>query len=364
MSLDDRVSRLIQRIYAGIVDEREWAGAMDEVVAVTGTRWLLSSITNVDNGSYDRLGWHGGTGETSFAIGIEEFQRGETAPDPTIAWVTRNPNARYCDSRQALEDAPDYSASSFIKWDKARFGTEYWLCGFTPPSHGLSFTLSIHPHEGPVTKAQARLFSLLYEHAENAAAIYIRPPWLLGTSEPCFLLNRGGQVIWCNEAAEQLLSASSAVLLRTGRLGLRDAKADAMFQRALASVQIEEAPTPGGGMVRIEGAAGEPPLIAVVRAARHGPSFVQSLGPAALVRIVDTRGPMGHDDESAWRQAFGLTAAEARLARALIASDDGLKGAARMLGIAHATARVQLARIFDKLGVRSQSQLIRLLARL
>lgn len=63
------------------------------------------------------------------------------------------------------------------------------------------------------------------------------------------------------------------------------------------------------------------------------------------------------------RQSFGLTAAEIRLARTL---RDGrsLKEAADELGVSHNTVRNQLRAIFDKMGVKRQSDLIRALTEL
>ena len=61
--------------------------------------------------------------------------------------------------------------------------------------------------------------------------------------------------------------------------------------------------------------------------------------------------------------AFGLTAAETRVAT-LIGS--GLSGpqAAQVLGVAPATVKTHLARCFEKLGVRSQVELARMLSAL
>jgi DNA-binding CsgD family transcriptional regulator len=66
---------------------------------------------------------------------------------------------------------------------------------------------------------------------------------------------------------------------------------------------------------------------------------------------------------TALQTAFGLTAAEARVAT-LIGS--GLSGpqAAQVLGVAPATVKTHLARCFEKLGVRSQVELARMLSAL
>lgn len=59
--------------------------------------------------------------------------------------------------------------------------------------------------------------------------------------------------------------------------------------------------------------------------------------------------------------SFDLTPAQARLAL-VITQGKGLKAAARELGISVHTAHTQLAQLFDKTGVRRQSDLVRLLA--
>ena len=71
--------------------------------------------------------------------------------------------------------------------------------------------------------------------------------------------------------------------------------------------------------------------------------------------------PEAPADAAALRAAFGLTAAEARLA-VLVGAGTGLPEAAARLGVSRETARTHLARCFDKTGVRSQAALARLVA--
>jgi DNA-binding CsgD family transcriptional regulator len=61
------------------------------------------------------------------------------------------------------------------------------------------------------------------------------------------------------------------------------------------------------------------------------------------------------------REAYGLTAAEARLA-ACLARRPGLVAAAKELGIAHETARQHLKRILLKTGCSGQPELVAMLA--
>ncbi len=88
---------------------------------------------------------------------------------------------------------------------------------------------------------------------------------------------------------------------------------------------------------------------------RHG-------GEAALVLLGDPRGPERRD-AAEMLQLSGLTAAEARLG-ALVGVGLGAREAANELGISEHTARSTLKTVYDKLGIRKQSELGHLVARL
>lgn len=61
---------------------------------------------------------------------------------------------------------------------------------------------------------------------------------------------------------------------------------------------------------------------------------------------------------------FGFTAAEARVAEALMSGDQNLRRAADRVGVSYETARVHLKKLLEKTGTHSQSQLARLLSKI
>lgn len=83
---------------------------------------------------------------------------------------------------------------------------------------------------------------------------------------------------------------------------------------------------------------------------------------AALVLLADPHGTERRDAVQLL-QLFGLTAAEARLA-ALVGCGMAPKAAAIELGISEHTARSTLKTVYDKLGIKKQSELGHLVARL
>ena len=99
-------------------------------------------------------------------------------------------------------------------------------------------------------------------------------------------------------------------------------------------------------------------LLAYVMPLEHG----QHGGEAALVLLGDPRGPERRD-AAQMLQLFGLTAAEARLG-ALVGVGLGAREAAVELKISEHTARSTLKTVYDKLGIKKQSELGHLVARL
>ncbi|WP_027165779.1 helix-turn-helix transcriptional regulator [Mesorhizobium sp. WSM3224] len=82
----------------------------------------------------------------------------------------------------------------------------------------------------------------------------------------------------------------------------------------------------------------------------------------AVLLLTDLRS-LERPDALRLRAAFGLTAAEARLA-ARLASGDGINAAAIALGISRETARTQLRAVFAKTNTHRQAELATLVARL
>jgi DNA-binding CsgD family transcriptional regulator len=81
--------------------------------------------------------------------------------------------------------------------------------------------------------------------------------------------------------------------------------------------------------------------------------------PAAIVFVTDPeRTPLPSDHEI--RALFGLTMAEARLARTL-ADGLSLETAASRLGVRVGTVRTRLKSIFEKTGCHRQADLVRLI---
>lgn len=184
---------------------------------------------------------------------------------------------------------------------------------------------------------------------------------------PTLLLDRGGRISHANPAAEALLRQRDG--LTTDREGgLRLAAVLPAETKALSRAVTEALSVAAGGdevlrpPLRLTRPSGLPPLT-VMLVPLPPPAFALwelTESARALVLVIDPALQPLASAEAAGA-AFGLTAAEARVA-VLIAG--GLSGpqAAAALGIALTTVKTHLSRCFDKTGVRSQLGLVRLLA--
>ncbi len=164
-------------------------------------------------------------------------------------------------------------------------------------------------------------------------------------AEPIVLLiDLDRRLIDASATAELLLAEETTLERSFGRLAAKSQRDMMRIDRAL-----NEARWRGMASLRMAGGAFEADVVRL-GADRRSPRF--------LILSRQAEGA-GRSERAAKR--FGLTPAENRLLQCLL---DGLalKEAALRLGVARTTARTHLQRIFDKTGVRRQTELQRVIA--
>jgi DNA-binding CsgD family transcriptional regulator len=186
---------------------------------------------------------------------------------------------------------------------------------------------------------------------------------------PALLLDGRARIVHANPAAEALLRERDGLISVADdslKLSAVLPEEGAALSRVLArALRVAEGSSDAlGEPLRVTRLSGAAPLL-VVPVPLPPPAFpLWELSESArvLVLIVDPS-TRNRAAASALRTTFGLTNAEARVA-VLVGS--GLSGpqAAQALRIAPATVKTHLARCFEKMGIRSQVELARLLAAL
>jgi DNA-binding CsgD family transcriptional regulator len=174
------------------------------------------------------------------------------------------------------------------------------------------------------------------------------------------LIDWKGTVTRINARAAALIGPD--LCIRRGMLRAQDTGSDRELQNLIQQLR---------SMCLSRG--GRPPGRVFIRRDGHAPLVIEALPVAglaadafrsarAMLVITDLEGRQAPPEE-ALRGAFGLTAAEAKLA-ALLASGETLDAVADKLRIAKETARARLKAVFAKTEVHRQSELVALLARL
>jgi DNA-binding CsgD family transcriptional regulator len=220
------------------------------------------------------------------------------------------------------------------------------------------FTREEAPRLAALNPHLARMIRLSERFALGQASAQMAMLDRLGCA--AVLLDRSGHVRGMNRQADALMGEGIAVC--RGVLRAADAPSDRDLRRLLEWA--------GSGPLS---RSAPPPRHVVVQRAGRRALVVEALPVAGLaadcfgqacvllaITDLEARSPL---PEALLRSAFGLTAAEARLA-ARLGAGERLEDAAGALGITKNTARVQLRAVFAKTGTSRQPELVALLARL
>lgn len=233
----------------------------------------------------------------------------------------------------------------------------------------------------PFGAADTALLHTLYPHLERALRLYAAQKrqeaeravyedtidhFVLGS----VLLDGMLAVLRVNKAAATIIEAHPGIAIARARLRLADPalrrELDGALARALAA-SAGDAHERRGELVRLDTPGGKPLglLVYPVSQARyyqgaHAPSVIVYL--TDLARKLDVLQPTRESSQALVAQLFGLTPQEARLAL-LLADGCTLAAAAQQIGVAEAAARNYSKRIYAKMGIGSQSDIVRLVYR-
>jgi DNA-binding CsgD family transcriptional regulator/PAS domain-containing protein len=175
------------------------------------------------------------------------------------------------------------------------------------------------------------------------------------------LLDSAGRIMFANRTAEEILRAHDGLTTDHKELfGARIDDTSALRTLIAASVATSGGEGTGaGGLVLIGRPSGRSPLRVLVTPVARRHALMGSAGAAACVFITDPeRSPVPAAVHL--RRVFGLSAAETRVAAALL-DGESVDRLADRLCISRNTARTHLRRLFAKTATTRQADLIRVL---
>ncbi|MCC6765897.1 MAG: helix-turn-helix transcriptional regulator [Deltaproteobacteria bacterium] len=199
--------------------------------------------------------------------------------------------------------------------------------------------------------ATARRIEALTRERDALAAVLDRLP--LGVA----LLARDGRVTRSNAAARAMTAAGDGILVERGLLAATGDADTTRLRRAVREVTYGNAPIL---MPITRRRGGSPYFVRLARLPTEGPESTDD-APVTVAIVADPDGDLA-EVAPVLRELYGLTPAEADVALRLLAGAR-VETMARALGVSVNTIRTHLKRTFSKLGVASQNELTRVLAR-
>lgn len=370
----ETILSVVEKCYAASVRPGRWSAA-------------LTAVADYIGGMDTTIELHHGTGAVpSF------FAGGSRLPnhgiDAYLAHYSKVcPRIGYIASRQAGEVGFDRDFISESEMDRDEFYADflapenlrYFLSATLANRTGkvVSFA-AVHrsPRDGHASKSDARRLERLIPHLRQALDTHLRLEALrqrdgvlvdlLGRLDTgVVLLDMAGRIIHANASAEAILRASDGLCGVCSQLAFADPAARQRFAKILAAFldgTLEAAVRPGGELF-VPRPSGRPAYVVSVR---RLPVPDGDDGPGAdAAAIVFLHDPARVEAPAAERiaSAFGLTQREAELAAALYAGQSLSEHAAER-GIRLTTARFHLYQAMDKMGVRRQTDLVRLVGNL
>jgi DNA-binding CsgD family transcriptional regulator len=214
----------------------------------------------------------------------------------------------------------------------------------------LRFLSALAPHVKRATQISARL-------ADAAALERAKTTALDRIDHGVMIVDGNARVLYANRAAESIIARGDGMIV-SARVLRGATTTDTQRLHALIADAISGA---SGGTMRVARPSCTEPFLVLVAPTGSSGHWPVDSAPAAIIFITDPeRSP--RLELRRLMDLFGLTATEAKVALAL-ADGRGVPEAAHSLRISPNTVHTHLRRIFGKLAVNRQSELVRVLAR-
>lgn len=227
----------------------------------------------------------------------------------------------------------------------------------------LEMMRRLSPH---LDRATALYVAMKRQEAERAIYASVVDHFALG----CLLLNENGEVIHVNHIAASIIDEWPNVAIVRGRIAITERTAQRELEGAIASVMVarRQGETAAPEKIVRVGTPGSRLLGLLVYPAPPAHYYRGTQAPSVIVHLSDLS--PGQETLRAPRpmplgkiaQLFGLTRQESTLAL-LLAHGHTIAESARDMCIAEAAARNYSKKIYAKMGVSSQTELVRLMLR-
>ena len=273
----------------------------------------------------------------------------------------------------AFDDVIDRSSDPFFTDFLEGSGLGRFACYFSAPIFGVRYMLSVQrsleagcfqpgeiealrPIAPHVARALAIAGQLSIAGSRDTALLTILDKLTYGA----VLIQRRGVILGLNEAATRMLD--DGLTWVDGTLVETSGNQRGTIDRLIKAALDESSAAPRNALIHRP--SGRKPIVLEALPFPQTAARWETVKrtETVLLLLIDTEagGPL---NQMSVFQGLGLTLAEARVA-SLIGSGISPTEAAKQLGTAAGTVRVQLKNVFNKLDIKRQSELVRLMAKL
>jgi DNA-binding CsgD family transcriptional regulator/PAS domain-containing protein len=369
----ERLSWLIGLIYDCAIDPGRWSIALEairielsfqnaslELIDLRSLREIANLATNVPEQYLAQM--QGATPDVIELWGGEALARSLPLDKPAVMSQV-NPAFN-----------PETSTNGYyLAFAKPQQINDVMAIGLARDAHGIG-TVSFGRHQsaGPIGAREIQVAKLLIPHLQRAATINRLIDGLVlaqstfsvtldTLSVPVFLVDLDGRVLFANLAAKRQLDLKRLVRIDGGLLTSTTRGATSALSAAIraAAEDASGLGRRGLGIPVLEPESGSGALHVLPLSQSHRSNGTGAVA-AVFVAQVDT--PFVPPTELA-AALFNLTPSEARVFQHIVSGNTQSETAAA-LGVGRSTVKSHLLRLFDKVGVRRQADLVQVAASL
>jgi DNA-binding CsgD family transcriptional regulator len=366
---EDRMLNLVGLTYDAALDERLWAGLAGKVANAFKASSMSLRLRRTGAGRSLLLA----STDNLLFTNAQEYASYYWRHDK---WATRGAElgmSKVVVSKELISDE-ELDRSEWY-WDWARKADIFYIVGVVfPTGDGELIGLGIHRarREGDFEKQDKRPVAQFLPHLKRALQLRHRLfannverdatlDALDRTGIATFVVAQDGLILYANRHAEIILQQGDGIGATHSRLGLSDHEAGKALAKSIktaVNIAAGESPAapPRAFAIRRGNRLPITVLVSPFRPARDGFGLPM---PAAIVLARDPEWPTA--SQAALQSMFGLTAAEACIAREL-ASGRSVNDIAACHGITLNTTRTHIKNIFAKTDTNRQPELVALLS--
>ena len=360
---EEGFDRLVGLIYESALDPGRWRDTMNELAGQVGAD------------TFHLLGWNsreraptlGVMSHDSWNEALDLYNRHYGSVDPRLELALKTgPGVviachRYFDDRFVAKD-------EFYQDFLLRFGLRYVLGGCLAQNADVNVELALlrAPRHGFFEPEQESLLARLMPHFNRSLRLMDQTQAAARAGEfavtgqaavslAAIAIGRSGRVLYCNRQGDALLRAGQILRVINGALVCADSSRGNAWAECLDAVSKSGRPANlwlAGSEARYS--------VTLMPMPKRGEFSLEGTADGVLCLVV----PLDQRRVATARQLvalFGLSAAEARLVRALAAGET-LENYARESDLKMPTVKTQLRMAFEKTGVSRQAALVRLIA--